>query len=914
MTTEIKYQYADLPLDGLIVGACVPELLRSGGMLLTASAPLTGDWKRRLMQTTPGEEGSPSSVMPTPNVVNWSDWLRMLILQSSISPLPLTPLQEINLWQQILERDTASRDMDNRSLAGLARHAAKAYALIRSYRVDVAKLAAGNEESEALHRWMIAIAKEFDRGQLTGRCLAADVATTLVEHMSSLQLPTAILLDAREFFTPQQLQLFEVVRQAGCPVHWISTEAPAGEIHLTACRDQTAEFAHAAAQVKRWLDATPGCRIGIFCADMQGQKSILGRYLDAALPSVDGGPSVRMPGEPLSRAPMVRQLLHVLGLIGRGSLDFSDFSPLLFMPWLLGFEQERLLRAGLDVRLRRMNRHHLSLSGMHASRLCADMPSLRHVFAALDGWSQKSRSPLVWVQDMQGLLQAIGFVQIRAGDEGSPRDDHEIQQMNAFRDVLAGLVGLQAVRSSLSWKEFVSQLQAACTSHLISGPCRYPNVVVLGIEQAIGLSFDHVLVLGLDEDALPSAPKSHPLLPMALQKQYGMPLCDGQRAFQQATHIMESLRHAGPEVLISYAAQKQDREVTVSPLLAALPCLPFDEEDTSDSDCRIADQLVCYEDAPAVPLAAHEEIRGGTAIIRNQSACPFRSFAKHRLKIEALEETSPGIDPASKGSLIHLALEYIWSRLQSQAALAALAEADRLTLIEAAIEHAWQQKIVPVDVKTRGYEQQRMRSILLEWLQLELQRPAFKVMGIEQSFALQLPQRAGDQSDLRADAGGQFTVHIKADRIDADDDGRNIVLDYKTGAKQSTAKWLGERMEEPQLPLYAVAAELGPDDAVAYARVRSGDMAYEGLCGEPIGIAGIIPSDGKRNAPDDWQQVLDDWKTQINALAAEVVEGRCEVMPRNAYACNYCGLEAVCRIAETGFDSDADEVQEGEQP
>jgi len=29
------------------------------------------------------------------------------------------------------------------------------------------------------------------------------------------------------------------------------------------------------------------------------------------------------------------------------------------------------------------------------------------------------------------------------------------------------------------------------------------------------------------------------------------------------------------------------------------------------------------------------------------------------------------------------------------------------------------------------------------------------------------------------------------------------------------------------------------------------------------------------------------------------------VSPRDEKACNYCGLEAVCRIEETGFDMDA---------
>jgi len=88
----------------------------------------------------------------------------------------------------------------------------------------------------------------------------------------------------------------------------------------------------------------------------------------------------------------------------------------------------------------------------------------------------------------------------------------------------------------------------------------------------------------------------------------------------------------------------------------------------------------------------------------------------------------------------------------------------------------------------------------------------------------------------------------------------------------------------------------------------SGDeMGFEGLAGDDTGIAGITVCDGKRNRPKDWQQVLDDWRVHINALAQEFVEGRSTVTPRNPKACAYCGLEALCRIEETGFETDIED-------
>lgn len=193
--------------------------------------------------------------------------------------------------------------------------------------------------------------------------------------------------------------------------------------------------------------------------------------------------------------------------------------------------------------------------------------------------------------------------------------------------------------------------------------------------------------------------------------------------------------------------------------------------------------------------------------------------------------------------------------------------------------------------REREIERQRIQELLAQWLHLERKRPPFTVIDIEQACTLRLPEQ-GARS---------FDVHIKLDRIDLDSAGRRILIDYKTGAGQSRAKWLGERIEEPQLPQYAVAAGLGARDAVAFGRLRAGELGFEGLSAEALDIDGIAACDGRRGLPDDWQQLLADWRARINALAAEFVDGRCDVAPRNSAACNYCGLEALCRIDEIGF-------------
>ena len=53
--------------------------------------------------------------------------------------------------------------------------------------------------------------------------------------------------------------------------------------------------------------------------------------------------------------------------------------------------------------------------------------------------------------------------------------------------------------------------------------------------------------------------------------------------------------------------------------------------------------LVSIADRAGPPIAS-AGMRGGTSIFKDHSACPFRAFAKHRLRSRPLETPRPGLD------------------------------------------------------------------------------------------------------------------------------------------------------------------------------------------------------------------------------------------------------------------------------
>ena len=658
--------------------------------------------------------------------------------------------------------------------------------------------------------------------------------------------------------------------------------------------DEHAEFSRVSRRIAEILVHTPQARIALLTSDAISDMAPLKRTLAETLTpeSIDNPAAtlqaVTMPGERLTETPMISQLLFVLTLAGSGSISFSDFSRLLFLPWLKGYESERFARAELDRLLRQQNRHHMTLSSLLDSKLLDGLPELASVLRSLMQWKSSRQSAVEWVKRVHKLLQDTGFVPSGFAEDGRSNDD--IRMINSFRDALASLVCLDAVNETISWSRFLSILRSSDARVRVE-VC-YPNVVVMPLDQIVGLRFDYIFVVGLEEQAFPMRARSLALLPLPLQQKYAIAMSQASLAFESSGFIWQQLLAAAPHIEISYLSQRGEQESRLSPF--ARGCSERDYNPAEVTPTEIL-ELEYYEDTPALPLLDQEQCGGGTALIKDQSACPFRAFARYRLMICELGDSSPGIEPTTKGSLLHLALEFIWSRLQTAERLYALDEAGRRELIDQAIASAWQLNRASVPAALREIEVRRMQAVLLQWLDLESSRPPFQVLSIEKSYRLALPEQ-GER---------QLSVSIKADRIDRDAEGRRILIDYKTGAKQSVSKWIGERIEEPQLPLYAMAAELGEDDAVSYARVRSGEMGFEGLAGEDVGIRGITACDGKRNSPDDWPALLQYWRDNLNALAEEFVQGRCDVAPRNEQACRYCGLEAVCRIEESGFDLDA---------
>jgi len=383
------------------------------------------------------------------------------------------------------------------------------------------------------------------------------------------------------------------------------------------------------------------------------------------------------------------------------------------------------------------------------------------------------------------------------------------------------------------------------------------------------------------------------LLPAELQRRAGIPAARADGLAVEAQSLQALWCECAGEAVFSWAQREGERPLRPSPLLAGVrradvPLAPL----ASAPAPRQCGELESLMDAKAPPLAPGEQLRGGTALLAAQAACPAWAFHQFRLGAVALAEPSFGLDAMARGSLLHSALEAFW-RGRGLADLTALEGGQRAAEIRRVVAHALDEfdrcAPEPLPARLRQLEDERLQALLAVWLELEARRAPFRVEACEEAHVL----------DIEG-----LPVRVVVDRVDRLDDGRLAVIDYKSGRNVSADSWADARIGEPQLPIYAALAF--PDRevaAVALARVTSDAPAFLGVAQDD----GLLPElksldqQRKRYADDefpDWDSLRRLWAERITELAREVRNGAAAVVFADEQALAYCDARPLLRVAE----------------
>ena len=880
---------------------------------------------------------------PTPDILPFSTFVERVWHALSLAgeraspPRLIDSMQSQLLWEQVIRESDAALANALMNIAQTARQAASAWMLVHNWHLLPAmRKFALHDDATMFLSWSRRYRESCRERHVIDEATLPDALAALVAAVAkdSLDVPGRVLLAGFDIATPQQHHLWRAFRDAGVTVDPVTAHRELADVQRSRIEfaSETDEMRTCAAWARRQLEKNPQRRVAIVVPDLEGKRARIARELtDALMPAARANGPSREPavsalfnvslGQPLGDYALVGDALAMLELSLLRPVPFLMVSALLRSPFVGGAEQEMTVRARLDARLRELAPPEIALStlrrqmagdrglphGAGGGMLGVVIENVFALAAAATGKSRERNSPSApqdWSRHFGRVLAAWGFPGER------PLDSMDYQVLGKFRDALTSLAALAIVQPRMRGEEALVQLRRIVADTLFQ-PESEPGIVapiqVLGILESAGHGFDALWVTGLSDNAWPMAARPNAFIPAALQRSAGIPEASAVASLTLDTRITEGWLNSAEEVVVSHArfaegsgATEQERKA--SALIRDVPLTSPSAWSGSAIPGGYAVALQAIGNRETIPDEALESlptptaIRGGASVMRDQAACPFRAFARHRLGAKPLDTPEAGPDAIERGNILHRVLYLVWGRIENHSTLAGLDQNGAAEIVNTAvmqaITEAHARGVTSLSGRFAEIEQARLCRLVMAWLDYERERSPFTVVGREVARRVTL-------------AG--LTMDLRLDRVDQLADGTHALIDYKTGMA-TLASWLGERPDEPQLPLYCHTAE-EPVSVLAFARVKRGErgkmFGFEGLSAVEGLLPDVVPVEMKaplkKLGVESWDVLLQKWGSALNTLARNFSDGHAAVDPkRGALTCAQCELHSVCRIAEAG--------------
>lgn len=865
--------------------------IQNDELIITANNRL-----RNHMLRAYGQQDSSGNAWRSPRIYSLSQWIDLgwsLLQRRAYAPAAkpiINNLQRQSLWEKIIsESSLAAALLQAEPLAQAADSALRNLELWQLVEDDVRlaePLLNTMSNSQCWLTWL---------GEFRARLAAQGFITNeysiqlLADAFKQQYLTREPIIHLTGFDDIPPLHQ-DLINNACQQLHTLKSENPHCHLQRTEIANTEQEIRSAALWSKSQLEQNPEAMIGIIVPNLGQCRAQVERIFVevfeplAALPSQ---PRYTLPfnfsaGTPLGATPIIAATLNLLEL-QKSSWDLEALCNLLLSPFFGDYEQELVLRAHIITEFRKQGNFTISLRDLRywCSKLSSALAleeienSLSARLVQLENYRRQTygvHSAHYWIEFFEQHLQLLGW-------PGARRlDSQEHQQLSQWSNVLENFLQLDSLGIQFSYLGAVQQLRNIAGKTPFQAQTPHSPIQILGALEGAGLQFSHCWVMGLHHRQWPPVPAPNPLLPISLQRTHKMPHASAERELEFARALTAHYRQCAAQVIFSSAHSDDDSELSPSALIRQWPLtsihqlIAADQSVSSSNVQRIAAQqalqLIHTAQAPELDLA-QESVRGGATLFKEQAACPFNAFARLRLGATRMDEPVAGFSPIERGDLLHAALADIWRELKNHATLLQQDESALGVFVnncaQTAIDKIKQKRGTSIGLTYAQLEQERLVRLLLEWLEQEKFRPAFSVIAIEQEVDLSF-------------AG--LPLKLRIDRIDQlEQSGEYLLIDYKTG-QPSVKSWQGERMDEPQLPLYAVTAS-EKIAAISFAQINAKAMKWAGTGELQIQHTGIEP--GKIS----WSEQVDTWTQDLQQLAYSFIHGDARVDMKNSTVAQY---------------------------
>lgn len=768
------------------------------------------------------------SAWPAPQILTWGAWLSRTWEESYPEEILLSASQEQAIWQGILS-GTPLLDVP-----ATARACSEAWALIREWRVPLDHPSwQYTEDTATFWKWASQLQSTLGRKGWIDPAAMPD----RVEFSS----PQQIEMRGFDELTPQQEAVLARLIAAGGEASRFTPRSKSGRTVRVGMADAKEEIEAAAVWARHRIEAQGLRRIGIVVPDLNtSTRPRIESMFRAVLGSEDAF-NISL-GWPLSHAPIVHSALLIVKAAMQ-NLRFAEAEQLLRSPFIRGAWSDPYARAKAAMALRE--------GGLDVS-----LDTLAQTCDAFRNWQKPAgdRTPSQWAKFFAALLKKAGW----PGERGLDSSEH--QALGSWSTLLSAFSSLDAATSAIPAETAFSYLGRMAAETDFQPETEPAPVQILGVLEAAGSTFDAIWVMGMHDGVWPAPARANPFIPGALHRELNLPHSSTKREFEFASQATRRLLESADEIVFSYPRVDCDRELGPSPLI-----LSFPEESIRYSKPRTFRRVIhesakfdTFIDEQGPPVSEQKLKLGGSRFLKLQAACPFRAFAEIRLRAVDLYEPASGLDPRTRGAILHKALEHMHDMTVEEAVDRALRE-DGMRQPES--QGFWR------------VERRRLELLLKEWQAFDAPRT---IVARELRRTVEL---------------GGLKLDIRIDRIDRTTAGKTVLLDYKTTAPLASA-CQSARPDEPQLPLYAITMEQHPD-AIAFAQVRRGDMKFSGFAHAEGILEKISPV-----KITSWATQISDWRAALEALAMDFRAGRAAADPKTSKTCDECPVIALCRIRE----------------
>ena len=877
------------------------------------------------------------TVWPSAEVFTFSAWLSRLWQdyanqsEQTVSVL-LSGEQSRQIWERVISENVRSQYSEGYEyllwhITATANQVKNAYGQICSYGIDPDAYTDHISIDVAHFRdWLQAYRHTLVKHSAIDHECLADHVGNAVENLFGTERPS-IVFAGIDTWTPQLERLIESLERVDCAVEILEANTvPFDRLPQRFEFDTTDEEINACARWARVsVEANPEVhRIGIVVPNLReigpGLSRALSDYLNPDALMEDRQTNklsfhITLSGS-LNEVPIVVDAMNLLELI-RPTVSIEVMTSIVMSDRIKGWDQESAGRAKLANEIYGVGGDRLSLDDLiylekkiaaKKNDLCPELIKVLHKAKQTRSEQPERADYASWGRYFMGWMEI--FQSKKKGDRQFGVD--EWQAYRSWVAIVQSLAELGFVETECTVETALAKLVRSVREANVQPRAVRTPVQVGEYLSMAGQTFTHLWMLGMNEKALPGSPRPTPFIPISVQKNCRIASSSAEELNKQVQRRFERIVSSAQHVVQSYARTDKGEHFQRSHLLR-LPGKLSLEASEELASCRDYLSLLAMEyrnsetfndwRAPAVQLKGGVT-SGGTSLLKDQSNCPFRAFAVHRLHLKQGPSLDVGVTRLARGLLMHAIAESLYKTYPSPEQFKALSESGDLSnivreCVESEVETFNSARVRPFSREIAEVEVSILLKLAEALVNFDLQRFAKGQKPLD----LHIGQLSNANYELWAaehwteiELSG-MTLTLKIDRID-DCNGKLILIDYKTGAcslsDSGGKKPYTYRPKDPQLAIYAVAMDQQEHKVrdVAYYQLKNGELSTHTWFEYSQGRAKATPIDELLNSNSDTS-----WLAVLNQIAGGYIDGDAVADPLNSYdTCRYCHVKPVCRI------------------